>query len=71
MSLIPFPANPVLGQLYTDPRTGIAYAWNNSKWVPVSTTEKNLAPTKDQLETYPSLKHAWDEYLVVRKLLGL
>lgn len=70
MSLIPFPARPVLGQLYTDPRTGIIYSWNNSKWVDIK-ARLNPVPTKEQLETYPSLKHAWDEYLVVRKLLGL
>jgi hypothetical protein len=69
MTLIPFPANPVLGQLYTDPRTGKVYAWNNSKWVTDIRTTRE--PTPDQLDTYPSLKHAWDEYLVVRKLLGL
>jgi hypothetical protein len=69
VALIPFPANPVLGQLYTDPRTGKVYAWNNSKWV--TDIRTTLEPTLEQLDTYPSLKHAWDEYLVVRKLLGL
>lgn len=71
MSLIPFPSNPVLGQLYTDPRTGVMYAWNRSKWVQLNATEKTSEPTKEQLEMYPSLKNAWNEYLVVRKLLGL
>ena len=69
MYLIPFPSNPVLGQLYTDPRTGTVNAWNNSKWVTDIRTRRE--PTQEQLDTYPSLKHAWDEYLLVRKLLGL
>lgn len=68
----PFPTNPLIGQYYTDPRTGTAYVWDNTRWLLAAGYErKNLMPTKEQLDMYPSLGHAWQEYLVVRKLLGL
>ncbi len=30
-----------------------------------------LIPTDKELEEHPTLKQAWDEYMVIRKLLGL
>lgn len=38
----------------------------------VSSAEINEAgPSPSELKQYPALKHAWDEYLITRKLLGL
>ena len=30
----------------------------------------NLPPTKKELEKYPALKNAWEEYQCVRRLIG-
>ncbi len=32
---------------------------------------KQDGPTNHEMNTHPTLKHAWEEYRVVRKLLGL
>lgn len=74
MDIASYPANPLYGDRYIDTRSGDAYIWTGSMWAMVGRLEgvkKSLEPTKEQLDTYPSLKHAWDEYLLVRKLLGL
>ena len=74
MSLTSYPANPVLGERYLDERTGDAYIWTGSMWAMVGRLDgvkKSLEPSEEQLDMYPSLKSAWEEYLVVRKLLGL
>lgn len=36
---------------------------------PLDTFKRRLAPTDAELEKYPSLKHAWEEYLLIRKLV--
>lgn len=69
---MPFPTNPMWGEHYTDPRTGVVYVWDKIRWIQAAVLErKNLMPTKEQLDMHDSLNHAWQEYLVVRKLLGL
>jgi len=40
----------------------------NFLWV---NTPRALVPTPEQLEEHPALKQAWEEYMVIRKLLGL
>lgn len=49
--------------------------YDGKNWVEISPhTLHDLtikAPTRQELEEYPSLKNAWEEYLVTRKLLGL
>lgn len=32
---------------------------------------RDFAPTEKDLERYPSLKEAWEEYLIVKRLLGV
>lgn len=67
-----FPTKPIVGQYYADERTGKMYTWNTTKWVEISPGyTKDLTPSSGQLNMYPSLNHAWQEYLTVRKLLGL
>jgi hypothetical protein len=67
------PPNPILGDAYYDNRTGIAHVWTGASWHPLSTDPhpKALTPTAEQLEKHPALKEAWDEYMVIRRLLGI
>jgi hypothetical protein len=40
--------------------------------VPTWTKDKPVSiPTIEELEKYPALKNAWEQYLMTRKLLGL
>ena len=74
MSLTSYPTNPVLGDRYFDERTGDAYIWTGSMWAMVvrhNAVKKSFEPTEEQLDMYPALKQSWDEYLVIRKILGL
>lgn len=64
---------PTPGELYLDPETLRTYIFTGIKWeimAGIPATEY-LAPTAAELATNVSLKNAWDEYLIVRKLLGL
>ena len=70
------PANPVVGECYIDLSTGVSYTWTGFDWAKIIDSkliplEATLSPTDEQLEKHPSLKQAWDEYLVIRKLLGI
>ena len=55
--------------------TGQVMLYDGKNWVEISPhTLYDLtikAPTRQELEEHPSLKNAWEEYLVTRKLLGL
>jgi hypothetical protein len=67
-----FPNQPCVGQYYADVRTGRMYAWSGLKWEEIGTgQDKNLVPSQEQLDMYPTLDHAWNEYLVIRRLLGI
>lgn len=73
------PANPCVGDVYMDPNTFYGYIWDGYKWQTFSSNssvdyyQKNIVPppTEEQLEKYPALKQAWEEYVVIIKLLGL
>ena len=70
------PTNPCVGDVYIDPTTYMGFIWTGHSWAQfsgdaLSSTEKPLVPSYDDLEKHPSLKQAWEEYLVVKKLLGV
>lgn len=71
------PKTPNYGELYMDTTTGIGHIWLGNNWVEISAypdmtpTPRDLAPTMEQLDEHPALKNAWEEYLVVKRLLGL
>jgi hypothetical protein len=67
------PPNPLDGDIYYDQVSGQGYIWLTGKWIIFSSNEKQktIIPTSDELEKHPSLRQAWEEYLVIRKLLGL
>jgi hypothetical protein len=70
------PATPREGDVYFDDNTGCSYIYVNSRWIILGTSTvvplpSFCAPTPEQLEKHPSLKEAWDEFMVIKKLLGV
>ena len=62
-----------------DSMSGKDYMWDGLNWAEI--TNSNLThpltnpldvfvPTAEQLEKYPALKKAWEDYLIIRKLIG-
>lgn len=70
------PLNPKTGDAYLDP-TGAGFVWTGTSWTQLSTNSsyesprRRLEPTLEELEKHPALAAAWDEYMVLRKLLGI
>ena len=70
------PAHPLLGDVYMDGSTYYSYVWMGNSWAPFSAdsdmAQSNFTePSKDQLEKHPALKASWEEFLVIKKLLGV
>ena len=70
------PVNPVTGDCYLDNASYAGYMFDGTHWIQFSGMGptlpiKSREPTEEQLEKHPTLKQALDEYLVIRKLLGL
>lgn len=63
--------NPVFGDIYYDTTTGTSMLWDGSIWTPISTGIEYDIPTEAQLEKHPSLKAAWNDYMIIRRLLGI
>jgi len=53
---------------YIDNKVLASDGVGNFLWVDAP---RELLPTPEQLEEHPALKQAWEEYMVIRKLLGL
>lgn len=64
---------PAIGDCYLDPKSRESYLWIGNKWAIYSdhSPHTQVIPTDEQLEKYPVLQQAWEEYTVIRKLLGL
>lgn len=70
------PSCPLIGDCYTDLMTGKSMVWTGTSWAEITDgrmipSDALMTPTEEQLEKHPSLKEAWDEYIVIRKLLGI
>ncbi len=70
------PLAPKMGDCYVDLMKHESYIWSGSSWNRISEDRlvaqaAILVPTQAQLDNFPTLNHAWEEYLVVRKLLGI
>jgi hypothetical protein len=67
------PTNPQHGDVYMDHNTDQAYVWIGTNWALFSgNKEAPLSPpTREQLEKHPALKQAWEEFLVIKKLIGI
>lgn len=74
MNILPTkPLNPIEGDAYFDVNNMQTLIYTSKRWIPIAGSARNvkLEPTHAELEKHPSLKSAWEEYIVVRKLLGL
>ena len=70
------PVNPIVGNLYMDTNSMTTYIWDGNNWVQMNEPSiqeepKPIVPTQEQLDKYPALKQSWEEYVVIKKLLGL
>jgi len=68
-------SNPNIGECYLDSSTGIIKMFDGLHWCDVSAGQglepAFIPPTNEQLKKYPALKQAWEEFLVIKKLLGV
>lgn len=69
------PTVPTLGDCYYDTAYATSYIWQGTSWVifsndPIPRPPFTI-PTKEQLEKHPSLKAAWEDFLVIKRLLGV
>lgn len=67
------PVNPRPGDTYIDYNTYCVHVWTGTEWVSNGSVEEVpfTPPTKAQLEKHPALKAAWDEFMIVKRLLGI
>lgn len=74
MNILPSkPAVPAQGDAYFDMNNMQTVIYSGNRWIPIagSMREVRLEPTHAELEKHPALKQAWEEYIVIRKLVGL
>jgi len=69
------PPVPIPGDCYIDSNSGNGMIWDGINWVQFSgfaTPHPPFTiPTPEQLEMYPALKKSWEEFLVIKKILGV
>jgi len=70
------PATPIPGDAYLDVNNDHVYVFDGIKWMLMSgpgpsISPKSLIPTSEELQKYPALKASWEEYMTIRKLLGI
>ena len=69
------PSNPVLGDCYMDILTMSSLVYTGTTWIQIGgespkTKIETLIPTQEQLNNHPALKQAWEEYVILRRLIG-
>jgi len=67
------PSVPVIGDCWFDTSKKQGYIWQGTTWMPFTGDPGPtfIPPTKEQLEKHPALKTAWEEYVVIKRLLGV
>jgi len=69
------PTHPTPGDCYIDTGSGNGMIWDGFNWVQFSGFASPhppfTPPTQEQLEKYPALKKSWEEFLVIKKILGV
>ena len=72
-----------VGQIRVNAQTFENQIWDGSRWIPISEcldptifkethgAYRVVGPNKFELEAHPALKSTWEEYVMVRKLLGI
>ena len=65
------PQNPAPGDAIMDSVTGNRYIWTGVMWADFSDCiPESPVPTQVELEKYPALKNAWEEFLIIKKTIG-
>ncbi len=70
------PTLPDVGDCYVDHITGDGYMYDGWKWIIFTSNGSSapppfVPPSQEQLDKHPALKEAWEEFLVIKKLLGV
>jgi len=69
------PSTPQIGDCWYDSYREQTYMWQGTTWMPLMVNPMPvppfIPPTEEQLEKHPALKQSWEEFLVVRRLLGI
>jgi hypothetical protein len=68
------PLNPVEGDCYVDGLTNTGFIRHKGEWVVFSNGDNHserFVPTLEELERHPALKQAWQEYLIIKRLVGV
>ena len=64
-----------MGDCYVDNGTSVCYVFDGTAWMqlaaPSESREVFVPPTAEQLNKHPTLKQAWEEFIVIKKLLGI
>lgn len=59
----------VIGEIWSNGRD--RFIWTGTLWSKIAENHPVLIPSTEDLEKYPALKIAWEQYLYTRKLLSL
>jgi hypothetical protein len=71
------PVAPIVGDCFFCQTDNRSYIWQGLAWIPFSGEdneegeEEFTPPTEEQLEKHPALKQAWEEFIVIKRLLGV
>ncbi len=68
------PISPKMGDAYMDVVTGFGYIYDGKAWIIMShgnMEPKRLEPTEEEMKKHPAIKEAWDDYIILRKLIGI
>ena len=71
------PINPSVGDTFFDQLSGTGFTYNGTTWLQIcgngdgSDSPRFTIPTQEQLDKHPALKEAWEEFIVIKKLLGI
>lgn len=67
--------HPRPGDCYFDQKENCTYIWQGASWIQFSVNPTPqppfMPPTPAQMEKHPALKKAWEEFMVIKKLLGV
>lgn len=69
------PVSPMDGDIVYDHNTMEQKVYYGGQWILISASRgpepPRVVPSDEELEKHPGLKEAWEEYMIIRKLLGI
>ena len=67
------PTLPILDDCYFDSTNNVTYTFSTTGCIEFvsSGPEKTTEPSLENLNKHPALKQAWEEYIFIKKLLGV